>query len=146
MSNSSIWLIDRNISDATTLGPSGFRSYGNEWLLRISQSSIISGASPSDCLVSYTGHSLVEGYYPSAEMQSVYSTAPANWAMQRLFKNCDRVLTSSRLNKIKELRLTWMNVWIPFYFFFIFLFLISTVLSQIWPTQDACATFGTFHD
>ena len=34
----------------------------------------------SDCLVSYPGHSLERGSYPSTEMQSVYSTTPANWA------------------------------------------------------------------
>ena len=50
-----------------------------EWPLRITQSSSITGASPSDCLVSYPGHAL--GWsYPSAEMQSVYSTAPADGA------------------------------------------------------------------
>ena len=37
-----------------------------------------------DCLVSYPGHFLRESY-PSAEMQSVYSTAPADWAT--IFKN-----------------------------------------------------------
>ena len=37
--------------------------------------------STSDCLVSYLGHSLVGGSYPSAEKQSVYSTAPADWAI-----------------------------------------------------------------
>ena len=31
------------------------------------------------CLVSYLGHSLGVSY-PSAEMQSVYSTDPADWA------------------------------------------------------------------
>ena len=35
--------------------------------------------SPSDCLVSYPEHSLGDSY-PSAEMQSVYSAAPADWA------------------------------------------------------------------
>ena len=54
-------------------------SNGNEGVLRISQSSCITGTSPSDCLVSYLGHSLV-GSYPSAEVQSVYSPAPANLA------------------------------------------------------------------
>ena len=39
---------------------------------------------PSDCLVSYTRHSLVAKFYPSAEMHSVYSTAPANWAKRAL--------------------------------------------------------------
>ena len=49
-----------------------------KWVPRIPQSSSITGTSPSDCLVSYQGHSLGESY-PSAEVQSVYSTAPANW-------------------------------------------------------------------
>ena len=43
------------------------------------QSSIITGTSPSDCLASYPEHSL-RGSYLSAEVQSVYSTAPADWA------------------------------------------------------------------
>ena len=43
-------------------------------LLHIPQSFSITGASPSDCLVSYPG--LLSGEsYPSTEMQSVYSTA-----------------------------------------------------------------------
>ena len=50
------------------------------------QSPSITGASPSDCLVSYPGHSLVGwGSFPSAEMKSVYSIAPADWAID-LFK------------------------------------------------------------
>ena len=44
------------------------------------QSTSITGTSPSDCLVSYPGHSLGRSY-PSAEKQSVYSAAPANWAI-----------------------------------------------------------------
>ena len=50
-------------------------SDGNKGVLHIPQNSSFAGASPSDCLMSYTGHSLGESY-PSAEMQSVYSTAP----------------------------------------------------------------------
>ena len=38
--------------------------------------SAITRASPSDCLVSYPGHTFGE-YYPSAEIQSVLSTNPA---------------------------------------------------------------------
>ena len=37
--------------------------------------------SRSDCLVSYLGHTLRVGSYPSAEVDSVYSTAPVDWAM-----------------------------------------------------------------
>ena len=43
------------------------------------QSFGITRASPSDCFVSYLGHSLGESYLP-AEMQLVYFAAPANWA------------------------------------------------------------------
>ena len=60
---------------------SGPRSDGNEDVLHIPQSSIITGTSPSDCLVSYPRHSL-GGSYPSTEVQSVYSIAPADWASQ----------------------------------------------------------------
>ena len=69
MWNSSIWLIDGTLSFATTRGQSGPGSNGNERVLCIPQSSSITGASLSDCLVSYPGHT---------EMQSGYFTAPAN--------------------------------------------------------------------
>ena len=68
------------LSGATTPGQSGPESDGNEGVLHIPQSSSTAGTSPSDCLVSYPGHSL-GGSYPSAEKQSVYSTAPADWAI-----------------------------------------------------------------
>ena len=43
---SSIWPIDRTLSGATTLGPSGPGSDGDEGMLRIPQNSSIIGASP----------------------------------------------------------------------------------------------------
>ena len=58
---------------------SGPGSNCNKGVLRIPHRSSITEASPSDCLVSYLGHALGESYL-SAEMQSVYSTAPADWA------------------------------------------------------------------
>ena len=74
---STIRLIDRTLSGTTTPGHSGPGSDGNEGVLCILQSSGITGTSPSDCLVSYPGHSLgEEESYPSAEVQSVSSTAP----------------------------------------------------------------------
>ena len=81
----SIWTqfylsIDRTLSGAITPGQSRTDSNGNQGLLHIPQSSSIIGTSPSDCLVSYPRHSLGESY-PSAEKQSVYSTAPADWAI-----------------------------------------------------------------
>ena len=72
---SSIWPVDRTLSGATTLDQSGPGTNGSEGVLRIPQSSSITGTSQSDFSMSYPGHSLV-GSYPTAEVQSVYSTAP----------------------------------------------------------------------
>ena len=69
--------MDKTLSGATTPGESGPGNDGNEGVLRIHQSSSITETSPSDCLVSYLGHSL--GEY-TAGMQSGYSTVPAYWA------------------------------------------------------------------
>ena len=80
----SIWPIDRTLSGATTPGQSEPGSDGNEGVLCIPQSSSSTGTSPSDCLVSYAGHLLV-GSYLSADVQSVYSTAPVDLA----FLHCD---------------------------------------------------------
>ena len=74
-----IWHIDRTLLDATAPSQSGPESDGNERVPHIPQSPSITGASPSYFLVSYPGHLLGE-CYPSAEMQSVYSAAPADWA------------------------------------------------------------------
>ena len=69
--------MDRTLSGATTPGQSELGSDSNKGILRIPQSSSITGTSPSNCLVSYLGHSF-GGTYPSAEKQSLYSIAPAN--------------------------------------------------------------------
>ena len=53
---SSIWPINGTLSGAITSGQSGPGSNGNEGVFHIPQSSSITGASPSDCLVSYPGH------------------------------------------------------------------------------------------
>ena len=79
MSNSSIRPIDRTLSGATTQGQSGPGSDSNEGVLHIPQISSITEASPSDHLMSYSGHLLRRGRsYPYAEMQLVYFTAPAD--------------------------------------------------------------------
>ena len=75
----SIWPIDRKLSGATTPSQCGLGTDRNEEVLRIPQSSRITGASP-DCLMSCPGHMLGESY-PSTEMKSVYSKTPADWAM-----------------------------------------------------------------
>ena len=51
MSNTSIQLTDRILSGTTTLGQSGPGSDDNEGVLCIPQSSSITGASPSACLM-----------------------------------------------------------------------------------------------
>ena len=65
MSDSPIWGIDRTLSDATIQGQSGPASDSNGGVVRIPQSSSITGASPLDCLMLYAG-------------QSVHSAAPAD--------------------------------------------------------------------
>ena len=96
MSNSSIWPIDKTLSGTTTLIKSGPGSNGNEGILRISQSSSITGTLPLDCLLSYPGHKLRESY-PLAETQSVYSTDSGDWAIY----NCVQII-SIRLGYLIE--------------------------------------------
>ena len=80
--NSSIWYIDRTLLGAATPGQSGPGGDGNERVLRITQSSSITGAWTPDWLMLYPGHLFKLGeFYPSAEIQSVYFTAPADWAV-----------------------------------------------------------------
>ena len=62
---SSIWFIDRTLSGATTPGQREPGSDGTEEVIHIPQSSSTAETSPSDCLVSYPGHSLGESYYPA---------------------------------------------------------------------------------
>ena len=77
---SSIKPIDRTLSGGTTPDQSGPGSDGNKGVFCIPKNSSITGTSLSDCLVSYAGHSLGSGEsYHSEVMQSVYSTAPADW-------------------------------------------------------------------
>ena len=79
--------IDWTLSGATSQGQSGPRSEGNEGVFCIPP--ISSFARALDCLVSYPEHSLGESY-STVEMQSVNSTAPADWA-----KNlCDKLAAS----------------------------------------------------
>ena len=59
---SSIWPIDRTLSGSATPGQREPKSDGNKGVLCIPQSYSITGTSPSDCLVSYPGHSLGDSY------------------------------------------------------------------------------------
>ena len=80
MSNSSIRPIGTTLSVATTPDQCGPRSNGNKGTLHITQS-FRTEVSRLDSLVLYQGHSLWGLSYSPAEMQSVYSTATANWAI-----------------------------------------------------------------
>ena len=75
------------LSGATTPGQSRPGSNGNEDIVHISQSSSITVALLSDSLILFAGHSLVRWSYPSAEMQTVYSTVQANWASYNCYTN-----------------------------------------------------------
>ena len=80
MQFSSIQPINMTIPGATIPGQSGPVNNGIERVLRIPQITSITENSPSDCLVLLPWYSLRWGACTSAEVQSVYSTAPADWA------------------------------------------------------------------
>ena len=75
----SIWPIDRTLSGATTLGQSGPGGNGNERVSRIPQISK-AGATQSDGLMSYPGHSLGGwGFLPLCRDAVMDTTTPADW-------------------------------------------------------------------
>ena len=71
--------------------------FGLEWTLEQwqwrgtshSPNSSVAGASPSDCFMSDPGYSLRESW-SSAEMQLVYSTAPAKWRIKLGYEFIER--------------------------------------------------------
>ena len=96
-----------------TLGQSRPGIDGYERVIHIPQSSSITETSPSDCLVSYPGHSL-RGSYLSTAVQSVYSTAPANW--ENLTLDLYVIMLSVKQSGIKYhfvVRLTEIAPWTP---------------------------------
>ena len=121
MSNSSIWPIHRNLSVATTAGQNGPESDGIKGVLYISESSSITGVSPSEFLVSYPWDSLGGGSYHTAEMQSVYP--PTSWLGS---------ITIKSIEKCKKSK--WESIFeIIFYqkkYFHIF-FLHNTILNKL---------------
>ena len=66
--------------DATIPGQNGPGSNDNEGVLHIPTTSSITGTSPLDCIVSYSRHSLGTDT-PPTEVQLVYSTGLADWAI-----------------------------------------------------------------
>ncbi len=87
------------LADTTTSSQSGPGSNGNEGVLYIPQRSRTE-ASPSDCLVSYSGYSLLGPSYPSAEIQLAYSSVLLDKAApaEHLDKNLKKKYPDITLN------------------------------------------------
>ena len=76
--------------------PYQVRNNGNEGALCILQS-FKTGASPSDCFVSYPDHSLWESY-SSVELQSAYSTAQPTGPFLGLFGLLFHIVLSNTID------------------------------------------------
>ena len=120
-SNSSIWSIDRTLSIATTPGHSRPGSDGNEGVDLIPQIYSITGASSSDCLISYTGHSLGVGSYPfykNAVWESkesvllIYFDCPVSWGCKIHWLHLSRGVRP--LTQISVLDMTLTNLMVRF--------------------------------
>ena len=79
MPNISIWPIDKTLSGATTLSQSGPGSNGYEKEFHFPQT-FETGASPSDGLCQIQDTIWGRDLTPLQRLQSVYSTAPVEWA------------------------------------------------------------------
>ena len=110
-------------SGAITPGQRGPESDGNEEVLCIPQSSSITGTSPLDYLVLYTGHSLGMSY-PSNQKQSVYSTAPAHRAISVIEYICKYKGVTSVL--IWMYRLMNKRSDLIYYYIYVNMFIIRT--------------------
>ena len=80
------------LSIATIPGQSGPGSNGNEGVLRITQSSSITGTSPSDCFVSYPGLSL-EGILPLFRFTVGVFYCPSQLGKKKIERNLHPSIT-----------------------------------------------------
>ena len=93
LSNSSIWPIDRTLLGATTPCQSGHGRDSNEMVLCIPQIFSITGAPPSDRLVSYPGHLLWRGLTPGQRCSRCFlqlPTQPAELLISHWVRHIDR--------------------------------------------------------
>ena len=74
-----IWPLDRTLSGTIIPGQNGHGSDGNKRVLHIPHCSSISGASPSDCLVSYLGLLLGESYLFAIASRSTQAWSGSIW-------------------------------------------------------------------
>ena len=117
MSKSSVCPINRTLSGAITLGHSGPRSDVNKRVLCVSQSSSITRASPSDCLVLYTGHS-------GESFSTAQPAWPSGTLAVRLFTVLALPIDYPCKYWIGVFRVAWFRKWtkksvllVSFYFF-----------------------------
>ena len=100
------------LSGATIPGQSGPGSNGNEGVLRIPQSSSITGTSPSDCLVLYPGHLLGEVLTLSREAVGVFYSPKSNSYVNKTLSNCKMAIIFSEVKYVK--RLSFREKWRQF--------------------------------
>ena len=93
-----IWPIDRTLSGVTFSGQSGPRSNGIKGVLCIPQSSRITGASLSDCLVSYPGHSLEEPLHLSRDAVCILQSQPTELLSKGELKGISSCDSGSSMN------------------------------------------------
>ena len=136
-------LIYMILSGATSLGQGWLGSDGNKRVLRIPQSSSITGASPSDCLVLYPGHSLTKSF-TSVERQSLYSAAQADWANKNWLKwitsvGRQRYQRSDQLNNKLSLTCDWVELNKQLGTINLLLSLLMAVnwIQQVWLREDS---------
>ena len=99
MSNNSIWPRDRTLSGVSTPG-SG--SNGNERVFCIPRGSSITGASPSNCLVSYPGPSFGSGVLPlcrGAWVQILDETDCISHSTNTLWKGMNPIILPPAMGK-----------------------------------------------
>ena len=101
-----VWPINWTLLSFSTPDQNDPGSNDNEGALHIPQSSKVR-ASPSDGLMSYTGHSLMWSY-SNAEMQSVYSAAPADW----LVCLCGKEIWLKNENWLCEINIEGSHLWV----------------------------------
>ena len=90
---SSIWPIGSTLSGATTPGQSGPGRDGNEGILCIPQSFSITGTSPSDSLVPYSGHFLGGGLTTCREAVSLFYSPSQQGKFKMEFKSQVPIVT-----------------------------------------------------
>ena len=130
MSNSSIWPLDRALSGAIPLCQSGPVSIGNEGVLYIPQSSSITGAWLSDCLVSYTGHSWKAGV-----LSLCRDAFGVFYSLSQLGSQISELNTRYIFCNIKLFSHCWFQFWqihLSLYIFWTHWYLVEEITVLIW--------------